>query len=121
MRSLAETNNWKVSVDFRTVATPLGGDNIDLLSSLKVTAEFLVATWAEPIPMSWKEGFTYAMLNVLIAKHGSKTDEILRSLMMAVLRYMSLRIRDYNKQALDFIYSIERWCEGHFIPMPSLK
>ncbi len=102
--SLAKLDDWSITPRFKDAGDTLSDPNSDLISTLDVTVEFLLAIWGQQISVDTKQKYTYAILNCL---------EAWRNLI--IIRYLTAKLL-ILKAPKDCILSLKKWCEGHFVP-----
>lgn len=112
---LALIDGWVVSDRYKKVISTLGGDKSDWESSLEVGFNFLNFIWLNSLPLSAPERFTTCLINAITNNGCSpEIDYILYGLIVKG-KFFPVPKRD------DYLLTIKKWCQGHFIPIPKIE
>jgi len=112
---LAENERWGASDRFKAVIATLGGEKVDVRSSLAVASNFLHHLWLEPLLIPKRENLTFALINAITNKCcRPEIKELLERLVLIGLNFPLMERRNYW-------ITICKWCYGHFVPIPLWK
>jgi hypothetical protein len=109
----AECTHWRVTGEFRRIASALAGESTDVASAIGVTADFLVELWRSVSSNSQARPFTNCVLDALLLGRWSNWTQIVAALSNSILDRVGSPTRRPYPQVMD---AIEHWRRGRFLP-----
>jgi len=110
---LAKGCKWTPDDHIKHIFRYLGDNKIEDISAIKILLSITIAIWSQPTPSWNKQHFTYLILNALTARI-SYIPELCLSHLLQFYQEIPVNIR------LVYLETLKKWCQGHFIPIPSI-
>ena len=109
---IAEAEGWDVSDRLKKALSTIGGEKVDLKSSVQVVSEFLLRLWNHAVAPEKQERLTWASITALTKNHPKATQVMLSALIEVGEQFDSA---DRKR----FLKTIKQWCADNSVVMPT--
>lgn len=110
-----QLNSFEAKGDLLKILATFGSKDIELISVIEISADFLIFVWNNYTVFSKKEKLTYAILNALGNNSQRDMERIILLLHCVMCRRMVIDNAFAEQLYVNIKATFVKWCSGHFL------